>query len=140
MSRRLALNCHEIVLGHQASDGRTTVERAMRARPIVVVQPGGQRLGAVARRGIGAAVGPLAQEGLDEALRFAVRARGVGPGAEVAHTSTAAEAGKAIRDIPPAAIGEDPAHAGALPPEPSPGPPEKLPPPGPPPPPPPLPQ
>src|SRR5258708_27305095 len=102
MSRRLALNCHEIVLGHQASDGRTTVERAMRARPIVVVQPGGQRLGAVARRGIGAAVGPLAQEGLDEALRFAVRARGVGPGAEVAHTSTAAEAGQTLPEIPPA--------------------------------------
>src|SRR5258708_21796259 len=100
----LDLNCHEIVLGHQGSDGRTTVERAMRARPIVVVQPGGQRLGAVARRGIGAAVGPLAQEGLDEALGFGVRARGVGPGAEVAHTSTAAEAGKAIRAIPGAVI------------------------------------
>src|SRR5258707_11265892 len=85
----------------------------MRARPIVVVQPGGQRLGAVARRGIGAAVGPLAQEGLDEALRFAVRARGVGPGAEVAHTSTAAEAGKKIPDQTPTGICREPAHPDA---------------------------
>lgn len=36
----------------------------MAALPIVVVQPGGQRLGSVARARIDAPVGPLAQQGL----------------------------------------------------------------------------
>src|SRR5882724_13353886 len=70
----LGVNCHEIVRGRQEADGRTTVKRAMAALPIVVVQPRGQGLGAGAGTGIGAPIGPLAQQGLDEALGLAVGA------------------------------------------------------------------
>src|SRR6185503_3749648 len=43
----LAVNCQEVVRGHQVTHGRSTVKRAVATLPIVVVQPGGQRLGAL---------------------------------------------------------------------------------------------
>src|SRR4029079_17436908 len=83
--RPLAVNCQEVVRGHQVTHGRSTVKRAVATLPIVVVQPGGQRLGALSGAGIGAAVRPLAQQGLDKPLGLAVGARGIGPRTEVAH-------------------------------------------------------
>src|SRR5512132_4612223 len=98
----------------------------MATLPIVVVQPSEQRLGAVARSGIGAAVGPLAQQGLDEALGLAIGARSVRARPAVMHASAAAEAGKAIRDISRAVIRHHPADADAVPPEPRPSAPQEL--------------
>src|SRR6266851_9370512 len=114
----LAVNRQEIVRGHQGTDGWSTVEGAMAALPIVVIQPDGQGLGAVARARVGPAVRPLAQEGLDEALGLAIRARGVGARAEVAHAQAAAEAGKPGGDIAGAIVGQDAPDAEAVAPKP----------------------
>jgi hypothetical protein len=122
----LGVNCQEIVRGHQATDGWSTAERPMAALPIVVVEPGRQRLGAVPRVRVGPAVGPLAQQGLDEALRLAIGARGVRAGAQMAHARTATEAGEPRRDIARAIVAQDAADADAVAAEPRPGAPEKL--------------
>jgi hypothetical protein len=73
--------------------------------PIVVIELGGPRFGAVTRGGIGVAVGPLAQQGLDEVLGLAIRARGVGAGAEVAQAGAAGEAGESVGDLAGAIVG-----------------------------------
>src|ERR1700687_1331473 len=78
MGEAWVVNCHEIVRGCQEADGRTTVRRARAALPTEGVKPGGQRLGTMARARIGATVSPLAQQGLDEVLGFAIVARGIG--------------------------------------------------------------
>jgi hypothetical protein len=98
----------------------------MAALPIVVVQPGGQRLGAVPRAQVGPAVGPLAQEGLNEALGLAVGARGVGTGAEVADAGAPTEAREPIRDIAGAIVGQDAPDADPVPSKPRPGAPQEL--------------
>jgi hypothetical protein len=98
----------------------------MAALPIVVVQPGRQRLSAVARAGVGAAIRPLAQEGLDEALGLAICPRGVGARAEMAHPDTATETGEAGGDIAGAIVGQDAPDADAVAPKPGSGAPEKL--------------
>src|SRR4029079_9878175 len=111
---RLAVNCQEVVRGHQVTHVRSTVKRAVTTLPIVVVQPGGQRLGALSGAGIGAAVRPLAQQGLDKPLGLAVGARGIGPRTEVAHARAATEAPETRPDIAGAVVGQHPAHADAV--------------------------
>src|SRR5215469_16627903 len=96
-ARELAVNCHEIVRGHQATEGRSPVKRAMAALPIVVVEPDGQGLGPLSRTGVGATVRPLAQQGLDEALRLAVGPGRVGARAQMAQVPAATELREAGR-------------------------------------------
>jgi len=55
----------------------------MLAVEVVVVEPGVELLFPFERGLIGSGVGPFAQRGLDEAFRFSVGARGVGPGEAV---------------------------------------------------------
>src|SRR5678816_3460416 len=102
----LVVNCHEFVRGHQATHGWSTVERAMAALPVVVVEPRGQRLRAMARARVGSTVGPLAQQGLDEALGLAIGARGVRARAQVPHTRAVTEAGEPGRDIAGAIVSQ----------------------------------
>src|SRR5262249_43808048 len=55
----------------------------MPSMPIVVVQPRRQHRLSLAGADIGSAVGPLSQQGLDEALRLAVGLGAIGPGPAV---------------------------------------------------------
>src|SRR5262245_1572456 len=77
---------------------------------IVVVQPvrqGGETL----RRGpVGPDVGPLPQQGLDEAFRLAVRPGRVGSRAEMSHAGTGPALREDVGPIPRAIVGQDPAH------------------------------
>src|SRR5262249_21629888 len=69
----LAVNGHEFVRGRRhSSDGCLAMKRSMATVPIVVVQPRGQRLSSLSRRQVRPPVRPLAQQGLNEALGFAV--------------------------------------------------------------------
>ena len=52
---------------------------------VIVVQEARKIGGALARVSVGASVGPLASDGLDEAFGLAVGLRSVGSGEEVAH-------------------------------------------------------
>src|SRR5206468_4537803 len=89
----LGVNSHEIVRGRQDAEGRTTAKGTVPAVTIVVVEPRRQCLGALLRSGVRAPIGPLPQQGLNEALGLAIRARRVGPRAEMAHAGAATEAG-----------------------------------------------
>jgi hypothetical protein len=70
-----------------AADRWVAFRRAVRSRPVVVVEPVWQRLSVVLGAGVDEAVDPFALEGLDEALDFAVGARPVGLGRQVADLS-----------------------------------------------------
>ena len=75
---------------------------------VVVAQParqvGGAGVGAAVRQG----VGPLAQQGLDEALGLAVGLGRVGPGADVAQAEQPAGLAEQARDVARTVVGHHP--------------------------------
>lgn len=62
------------------------MESGVRSVPVVAIEPRLEMLAPVSGVGISLGVGPFAQRGLDEALGFAIGARGVGTGEEDAET------------------------------------------------------
>lgn len=84
---------HQVVHGLEATDRRLAVQTGMGPVPVVVVQPSRQ----VVRTLLGAAVGPLAQGGLDEALGLAVGTRAVGTGTAVLQGEPSAQTPEAAR-------------------------------------------
>ena len=54
-------------------------EAAVWSSPIVEVEPAGERSASLVAVAVDGAVGPAAEQGADEALRFAVGAGPVGP-------------------------------------------------------------
>ena len=90
------------------------METTMRPEEVVMLQPGEQ--GLVAFLGVGpvANVGPLAQCGLDEALRFAVGAGGVRASKAVTDAELGADTTELARAIATAVIGEQAANADAV--------------------------
>src|SRR5262245_37218880 len=93
----LDVNEHEVVPTREPTHGWLPVETRVRSRAIVVLQPARQDPAAIGRGIVRPPVRPLAQRRLDEPLGFAVRARGVGPSATVAHAQRAAGGPKAPR-------------------------------------------
>jgi hypothetical protein len=71
-------------------------DTAMRAMPIVAVQPDGQFGGAFFRGAVRPGVGPFAQAGLDEAFCLAVGSGRVGPGAQMLDFEPAQRLGVAM--------------------------------------------
>ena len=71
----------------------------MAAFPIVIEEPGRQRLAPLGRRGVGAPVGPLTKQRLDESLGLAVSPWRIGPSAPVAQSGAPTQPRKAIRDV-----------------------------------------
>lgn len=78
-----------------ATDRRLPGETRVATMPAVVMQPAAQGACAPRRGRIGPTIRPLAQQRLNEALRFAVRAGRVGASAEVAQPLPGAEGGDA---------------------------------------------
>src|SRR5712691_2935723 len=97
----------------------------MVAMPVVMVQPAVQGGTARGRAGVGAAIGPLAQQRLDEALRLAVGARRVGPGAEMAELGALAGRGEDVGEVAGAVVGHKAADPDAVAAKPGQGAPEK---------------
>jgi hypothetical protein len=83
----------------------------MRAVSVVAMEPPGPIHGSVCQTCIGTRVRPLAKSGLDEALGFAIGARGVRPRAVMPHTEITAGLGKAAASVAGAVIGEHRADA-----------------------------
>src|SRR5690606_13486204 len=84
-------------------------EAGMRAMPVVLMQPVREVPGTLARRLVGAGIGPFAQRRLDEALGLAVGSWCVGFGAHVLDTQSSAQPAEAPRLVAGAVVGE---HAG----------------------------
>ena len=78
----------------------------MRSLLIVVAEPTRQVLGSGIATAIEADVGPLAQHGLDEALRLSIGARCVRPRAVMAQSKALAGVAEAMRSIAGAVIRE----------------------------------
>ena len=78
----------------------------MRTMPVVVMQPARQMRGAFLGSRIGAAISPFAQSGLNEALRFAVGARGIEPRAHRLDPVALADLAKGARLIAGSIVGE----------------------------------
>jgi hypothetical protein len=97
----LAVNEHEVVPPGESTHGWLPVEARMRSSAIVVLQPAWKDTADAQRR-------------LDEPLRFAVRARGVGAGRAMDYAQGARGRPKAPGPIGRAVVGQDPggAHLG----------------------------
>lgn len=72
---------------------------------VIVVQEARKIGGALAGVAVGAGVSPLASDGLDEALGFAVGLRAVGPSEEMAHAQRAAGVSKELGAVSAALVG-----------------------------------
>src|SRR6476469_106869 len=109
----LDVKSHEITRT-QTTDGRVTVKTGMVPVPIVVVEPGRQRTSASRRAGIGSAVGPLAEQRLNEPLGLAVGARRVGPDPVMVQLVGATERLHRRGAIGEGVVGHDPADPNAV--------------------------
>ena len=88
----LSVESQHVVHGKvEGLDRSFEFKSGVRSVPVVTVEPGLEMLLAVRRVLVDGGVGPLAQAGLDEALGFAVGARGVGPGEDVFDTQLVEE-------------------------------------------------
>src|SRR5437764_6171080 len=74
----------------EPSAGCSVAEGAVWSTPVIELEPAGQAGGALGARAVDRAVGPAAEQRADEALGFAVRARPVGPRAQVPQPERAA--------------------------------------------------
>src|SRR5687767_4435172 len=79
----------------------------MGAVAIVVAQPGAEGAGAARRARVGRAVRPVADEGLNKPLRFAVGLRTIEPRAHVTHAERCTPRAKAMRAVARAIVGHD---------------------------------
>ena len=82
-----------------AGEGRSVVERGNRPLGVVMAQPEYERLGALVRHAIWAGVGPLGRQRLDEAFRFAVGARRIGPREATFQSQLLAGGGEVLREV-----------------------------------------
>src|SRR5262245_52193295 len=121
----LDVKSHEVVRSQEAAHGRTTVETAMVAMPVVVVQPTDHSGAAHGRGRVGATIGPLPQERLDEALGLAIGARRVRPSARVPESRALAGCRKDVGAVARAVVRHEPPDADAMAPKPGEGAPEK---------------
>src|SRR5215510_11907146 len=121
----LGVKSHEVVRSQEAAHGRTTVETAMVAMPVVVVQPTDHSGAAHGRGRVGATIGPLPQERLDEALGLAIGARRVRPSARVPESRALAGCRKDVGAVARAVVRHEPPDADAMAPKPGEGAPEK---------------
>jgi len=122
----LGVKSHEVVRSQEAAHGWTAVETAMVAMPIVVVQPATQRGPTGGGGSVGPSIGPLAQQGLDEAFRLAVGPGRVGSDAEMPDVRVRGGGREDVRDITRAVIGHEATDADAVATEPGQGTPEEL--------------
>src|SRR5512139_2975166 len=81
---------------------------------IVELQPSRQSGAALVRGGVRHRVGPLSDQGLDEALSFAVGLGAIGPGALGRDPKPTASLAKRTRAIGPTVVGQHPLDANAL--------------------------
>ena len=79
----------------------------MRAVEVIVMKVVGKEGSAVITGVIGAGVGPLAGDGLDEAFGFAIGLRSIGPGKEMLEAEFLAGSGEGFGAIGGAAIGQE---------------------------------
>ena len=121
----LAVKSYEVVRSQEAAYGRTAVETAMVAMPVVVVQPTDHSGAAHGRGRVGATIGPLPQERLDEALGLAIGARRVRPGARVPEPRALAGRRKDVGAVARAVVCHEPPDTDAMAPKPGEGAPEK---------------
>ena len=75
--------------------------------PIVLVQPTGEVLAALAGVVVGTCVGPFAQCGLDEAFGFSVGSRGIGPSSDMSQFESSAQFCEMFRPVAGAVVGHD---------------------------------
>src|SRR5215470_6931313 len=97
----------------------------MVAMPVVVVQPTDHSGAAHGRGRVGATIGPLPQERLDEALGLAIGARRVRPGTRVPEPRALAGGRKDVGAVARAVVRHEPPDADAMAPKPGEGAPEK---------------
>src|SRR6267142_2114133 len=103
--RMLGVKPHEVVRTQDPRDGGPTLQTAVRAMPVVVMEPLGELSAPLVGVSIEAGVGPLEQGGFDEALDLAIGARGVGPREEMLEAEPVAAPGEAARPVARAVIG-----------------------------------
>jgi len=123
--KHLAVKSQQIVLGDDPGDRRLALQGAVAAMPIVVVQPAGKRRRPVGRGDIRDGVGPLAEQGLDEALGLAIGAGRVGTREALGEAAGAAQGGQAVGPIGRPVVREDALHDNAASSEPGEGAPQK---------------
>ena len=90
------------------------MESGVRTVEVIVVEEGKKKGGAVVAGVIGASVGPLAGDGLDEALGLAVGLGAVGSGEAVADAELEAGGGEEFGAVGGAAVGEDATDGDAI--------------------------
>ena len=101
-------------LGFEPDCWRALCQTGVRSRGVVMVEPRRQCSTAFLGTGIGLGVGPLPQTGLDEPLRLAVGAGGVGSGALVSGAGRCHRRPERFASVGGAVIGHDPLDADAL--------------------------
>src|SRR5712691_905938 len=113
-------NAPLVVIPRQVVDAEEAAERSVaaecrRAALTVLAEENGKRGGALGAGAVLARIRPAFLERLDESLRFAIGARGVGAGAPVRDAQPRAHRREVARAIGAAVIGEDPLdpYAGA---------------------------
>jgi hypothetical protein len=74
---------------------------------IVSVEVRAEAQGALDGGGVGASVGPLPQQGLDESFGFAVGSGSIGAGSKMAKVELLAEAFEPVGDVAGAVVGHD---------------------------------
>src|SRR4051794_12584135 len=109
MSKRL------FILGSllETHPGRASTEARVWTLVVVEAEIRTQRGGAPGRNAEGRAVGPFSQQRLDEALRFAVRLRAVGPREAVAHQPALCDRGEDAGSIRHRVVGDQPTDSDA---------------------------
>src|SRR2546430_7055376 len=109
----LAVNEHEVVSLRESTHGWLPTEARMRSGAIVMLQPARQHAGAIGGGVVGPRIGPLTQQSLDEALGFAVRARGIRPRPVMDEAQRSARRAEPDRPIALAIVRENPSHPDA---------------------------
>src|SRR5207247_2392346 len=129
MQASLAVNEHDVVVvpPWEATHGWLAAEAGMGPGAIIMLQPARQHPGAIGGGVVGPRIGPLAQQGLDEALGLAVGAGGVGARALMGEPQGAAGGAKAAGAIARSIVREETAHAPPARADPGEGPPHEAP-------------
>src|SRR2546426_101851 len=109
----LDVNEHEVVSLRESTHGWLPTEARMRSGAIVMLQPARQHAGAIGGGVVGPRIGPLTQQSLDEALGFAVRARGIRPRPVMDEAQRSARRAEPDRPIARAIVRENPSHPDA---------------------------
>jgi hypothetical protein len=95
-------------------DGGLAIEGGMGSPSIVSIEVVREAIGSLDGGGIGASVGPLSKQGLDEAFGFSVGSRSIGLSAQVSELKGLANVSEAVRDVARAVIRHDGLDPNAL--------------------------